>query len=140
MIRKDDTLALWLAINTGGQGGGETWTEEKVWENPDPTAPISQAIQINFEGEYDYIKIEFNASTTDQTKNTIIKPFAEFRRSSRAPNIIMGGWVSPNDYDRAFAYNPTFNYYLIGRAQRVGGSGYNDNVCIPTAIYGIKKG
>ena len=49
---------FWAAINPGGSGGGETWTETKIYENPNPNVAQNE-ILFNFPESlkgYDFFK------------------------------------------------------------------------------------
>lgn len=140
MIRKDDTLALWLAINTGGQGGGggETWTETKIYENPNPNVAQNE-ILFNFPESlkgYDFFKCVYKEKIDDANNYISINDVREIGEW----DACLTGGISLDNCRRVLIQSNgemnTLNVY--NSLTKTGTTDNTTNIIL--AIYGIKKG
>ena len=138
MIKQDDTLALWLAINTGNSGGGETWVEELLWENPDTTIDFPETrIAINT-NQYEFIKVEhkFSKSDSDANKNICI-----FDRTNNIQGSSYGvGIIGQSGVSKRVIQVLANTIMRILSATSWNSNTQSNDKAIPLAIYGIKKG
>lgn len=147
-MAKTKDYFLWAAVNPGGSGGGggETWTEELLWENPSPTQQISTQMTLTEIGDvttYDYLRVVYRPNgSREATAEVIVKP--ENINTVGIICSLINPATNTSQYIRFIGIVPSGvneGKFCIGsNATQIGGTNKSNGSCIPTQIYGIKKG
>jgi hypothetical protein len=120
----------------------EEYTETLLWENSSPTSQFtsdSLTLSDNIKN-YDYLKVYWRFSTTDNTTNFIIVNVNEFLQTEVIPTDrpAISCSTSETTYGRIVRYNSDTTVYISQCAKWW----YNTTVntyCIPIKVTGIKK-
>ena len=123
--------------------GGGNISETVLWTNSAVTSNFT-AQTVTLSGnltDYDYIKIKYNASTTDTSSYEVIMPMSLFiyavQGSSQAPVLVLGSYNGANLPSRSAFYADTNKVkFLAGYYQ--GATSERNNWSIPTQIIGLK--
>lgn len=101
----------------------------KLWENPSPTSAFAAQNITLSSSDYDYLMLITNFNTNAST--SISTTIAE-----KGQNILASCGYNGGTQERIFAYNSATSYSAYDAKS---GQSVSNTVCIPLAIYGIKK-
>ena len=122
-------------------GGG--MSEKVLWTNPNPTSSFSQSACSLSESvdNFDYIKVLYRASTSNNTQGSAIWPTSIIKISSGGANKIRTSFsatdASSNIFSRIIGYNNSQSL-TIGNARQWGQDIDNNTLAIPLEIIGLK--
>lgn len=138
---------------SSGGGGGETWTETLLWENPSPTADFAFTTFTEWPNDipnYDYIKIVFKSAKAKSDEYVSISDVQSTLKQLNGKNgyatiTILSVYFSDGTTQKKRVVNisASNNGYALQIGQCVdinSASPYQNSWLIPLAIYGIKKG
>ena len=122
--------------------GGGGMSEKVLWTNPSPTSSFPQTACSLSESidNFDYIKILYRVSTSNNTQGVAIWPISTIKISTGGSNHIRASFTtqtSANIYSRVIAYVSNTSLQ-IGQSIALNTSGTDNATGIPLAIYGLK--
>ena len=123
-------------------GGGGTLSETVLWTNPSPTAAFDgQTLSLSDSlSNYDYVKIDYRASTTNATESSMIIPISSFYvEDTVTVSRSIAVKLSNSWYERLFNRSNNMGVIFANCIKRKDNSGTATNIfAIPTKISGLK--
>lgn len=131
-------------LRTKGGGGGATYTETVLWQNPSPSSDFNgQTVTLSDNiSNYEYLAIAFTgvkSSTTVVRAVVSVEDLGKMNITSNTPDIRINGTASANGYSR-YVIKASDTTITFGAAYATNTQALDNSRAIPIQIVGISEG